>query len=658
MSAIGSLTGGSSGSITGQLDVQWIVEQIIYAKQQPIRDLETYEIYYEEKKKAFQELNTRVSALESALYKMNFNSFETKSAALSRDEYMSASASASASNGDYNIVIKQLAAAQSDSSTGFSSADNQVLSNGVFTIKNADGTEVLGEIDYTGSTLSLNDLKSRINSLNLDISATVINFGTSAIPDYHLQVTSDSTGTENGFTIVETNGGGGTLAGMTTKTAAKDAQIFVNTDPAAHPTDYITRSSNTIKDVINGVTLNLKKAAASVTLSEATQITVSSDNEGLKENIQDFVDAFNNAIEYLNEQFTFDEQKQRSGVLSGESAAVKVKMDLLSIASSRVEGVNSSESYKTLAMMGIELNKEGKLEIDDDKLDDALESHMDAVKRLLKNVGSTTHSDVGYIGSTKDTTAGEYTVHVSTIAEQAKTQGTENIAANLGQDETLTITFAGKSYNVSLTEDMTQSEVVSAINTEMDKQSAAVYAQVSGGKLQLISDDYGSAASVSVVSDIAAAGGGTGIGTTTISDSGQDVGGYFKNSSGTTYTAAGSGRILTGSTGLTKGLSTSISTTSLADPINGDDKGTVYFTRGVGETLRKRMYETSFPYTGLLASNIQSLDDKLDGISTKISDINRNLAIEEDLLITQFSRANEALAQMSYLQSTISNNFS
>ncbi len=62
MADIGALSGGGAGGITGQLDVQWIVEQIIYAKQQPIRDLETYEFFYEAKKEAFQDLNTRVSA--------------------------------------------------------------------------------------------------------------------------------------------------------------------------------------------------------------------------------------------------------------------------------------------------------------------------------------------------------------------------------------------------------------------------------------------------------------------------------------------------------------------------------------------------------------------------------------------------------------------
>jgi len=89
----GLSSGGSSGNIAGQLDVQWIVEQLIYAKQQPIRDLEVFETFYEAKKEAFQELNTRVSSVESALYKMNNSSFDSKSASVSSEDFFTATAS-------------------------------------------------------------------------------------------------------------------------------------------------------------------------------------------------------------------------------------------------------------------------------------------------------------------------------------------------------------------------------------------------------------------------------------------------------------------------------------------------------------------------------------------------------------------------------------
>jgi flagellar capping protein FliD len=100
MSDVGGVSSG--GGITGQLDVRYIVEQMIYAKQQPIRDLEVYESFYEAKKEALQELNTKVSAVESALYNLNSSGFQSKIASVSSSTYLTATATTSASFDEFN----------------------------------------------------------------------------------------------------------------------------------------------------------------------------------------------------------------------------------------------------------------------------------------------------------------------------------------------------------------------------------------------------------------------------------------------------------------------------------------------------------------------------------------------------------------------------
>ena len=648
MSSIGNLGGGSAGSVTGQLDVQWIVEQIIYAKQQPIRDLETYEIFYGAKKEAFQELNTRVSALESSLYTMNTSGFDTKSASLSSEDYFSASASSTATAGDYSIVVDQLAAAQSETSANLNitDPDDQDLTDGKVTIRNYDNTSTLGEVDFTGSTMSLNGLKDAINSLGLDITATVVNFGTADNQDYRIQLTSENTGVENGFVIQES--GGGTLPGFDTKIAAANAQIYVNVDPTTDPNDYITRSTNTIDDVISGVTLNLKDADDTRT----TILTIASDSTNFKENVQDFVTKYNEVMDYLNAQFTYDESKEAAGVLSGEAAALKVKQDLLSYATGRVDGITDRSEYNSFAVIGLEINQSGQLEINDTRLDNAIENDLEGVKRVLRDEGTGSHNEVKFVGSGDATVAGTYDVHVDTAAEQAIAEGLANIAATLGQNETLTINYAGQTETVDLTSGMTNSQVVGAINTKMDDESLSVFARVnSGGNLEIVTDGYGTSETITVSSDVLSGGGGTGIGTADITDTGIDVAGTIGNNA-----ATGNGQVLTGTTGNTKGLMISVTTTSIQGG-GGDDKGTIYFTRGVAEGLRDRMYELSFPYSGLLAKNIESFENKLDNIADKIKDINRHLESEQEILIMQFTKANEALAQMSYLKSTLGGNF-
>ncbi len=613
-----------SGGITGQLDVQWIVEQIIYAKQQPIRDLETYQTFYEAKKTAFQELNTKLSAIETSLYSLNTSGFESKATSVSNDDILTASATSSASEGSFYIVVRQLAMAQSDSSDGFSSADDMVLTDGS-TFSITQGGETV-DINIEGDTRSLNGLKNAINSSGLDVTATVIYDGT----NYKLQVTSDETGTENAFTINDSGVG----LNMTNKIAAQDALLNVNTTDAS---DAITRSSNVIDDIIQGVTLNLKKADT----GEQILLKIESDSSGLKERIQNFIESFNEATNFLNEQFAYNEQEGKAGVLSGEAVARKAQMDLLQIVSSRIEGIDDSSGYKTLANIGITINENGNLEIDDSKLDDALTNNLTDVKRLFANVGTATSSDISYIGKSDGTVAGRYEVVITAVAEKASVQGDNEITSTLTSDETLTINYNGTDYTVDLTTGMDIDAIVNAINNEMENQGVPVYATKNGNYLVIGTSEYGSSQSISVVST----GAETGF-ATTHSDTGVDTAGTIGG-----YAATGEGRTLTATEGDANGLMVFVSATTTGN------KGEIYLTFGVGEKLRQQMYELTYPYTGLIAKNIEALDDQLTNIQDKINSINRQLEKEAEILVQQFTKANEALVQLQYLQSTLSNNF-
>ncbi len=634
MSEIGGLSGGSSGGIAGQLDVQWIVEQMVYAKKQPIRDLEVYENFYEAKKSALQELNTKVAAVESALYNINSTGFESKSVTLSSEDNFAATAASTAAEGTYSIIVDQLATAQSYSSGAVADADvTTVLANGdeFELFSDVAQTESLGKITASGN-LTLNDLASEINTLGLDVSASVVQYGTG---DYRLQITSDETGTDNDFYI---NSEGPV---MTEMVEALDAQLYVNTDPGVG--DYISRSSNTITDVIDGVTINLKEKAEVVDIDHAVTLSVASDSADLKDRIQTFVTSFNDAMSYLNEQFTYDEENERAGVLSGETAARSVKADLLSMATARMEG--APDSYNSFSVIGLEINRDGELEINDDKLDEAITDHLDSVQRVFKDEGSANHSEISYIGYGDNTQVGTYTVNITQVAEQALAEG-QAAMDTLTADETVTIFHNDNEYTVNLTSGLDADGIVDAINAELDANDASITAQQSGtGVLQLISNDYGTSQTIKLKSDSTGAG-TTHIDTTTYdaatTDSGVDVAGTIGG-----LAASGSGTLLTGTTGDAEGLMISASSTTTGS------KGSVSFTKGVGEALRKQMYELSFPYSGTIAQSIDSFDDKLENIHDQISDINRHLATQQEMWITEFTKANEALANLEYLKSTL-----
>ncbi len=618
--SIGAMSGAGSGSITGQLDVQWIVEQMIYAKKQPIREMEVEQFWYKAKIKAFQDLNTKVSSLESSLYGVNRTGFGSMAVKSDDESLLTASSGSTASEGNYYVIVRQLAKAQSSMSDGFASADSN-LSAGTFTIAPADGSD---NLSFNTSGKTLTELKDEINAGADDYTAVVIYNGT----DYHLQVTSDETGVDNGFTITDTGVG----TNMSTKITAQDSLINVNTELEE---DAISRSSNSISDVIEGVTLNLKDSD----VTKSIKVTVSSDSTALREKIDSFAEAFNDLADYLNTQFQYDSENERAGVLSGESTALKVQKELYSIASTRVGGVDDSESYKSFAVIGIELDQSGKISINEAKLDDALTNHLDAVKRIFKDVGSTTYSEISYIGKSDGTTPGQYELNVSQVAEKALITADTDITtvSPFTGTETLTISYGGTDYTVSLdgsSTSMSLNDVVNAINNELS--ATALSATSSGDRLVIETNAYGSAESLTVSST------GTGIFASSKSDTGQDVAGSFTDSEGNVDSVTGSGRTLTSSDGLM--ISVSSTTTG--------DKGDIYLTTGVAESLRNAMSELSFPFTGVLSKTIETYDAQLESIDKKISDINRNLAQEEDILIAQFSQANAALAQLEFLKQT------
>ncbi len=160
---------------------------------------------------------------------------------------------------------------------------------------------------------------------------------------------------------------------------------------------------------------------------------------------------------------------------------------------------------------------------------------------------TTTDSDVTYISSTSQTTGGSYAVAITTAAERANVQNGTAQTGNLAANETLTINGVAVTLNAGLS----QAQVISRIN-EFTGQTGVV-AEDNGGNTRLYTQQFGSAASISVQSDVAAAATSSGFGTTAVTDSGVNVAGTIGGAA-----ATGVGNVLTSSTGPATGLKVQI----------------------------------------------------------------------------------------------------
>ncbi|MBW1670921.1 MAG: flagellar filament capping protein FliD, partial [Deltaproteobacteria bacterium] len=177
----------------------------------------------------------------------------------------------------------------------------------------------------------------------------------------------------------------------------------------------ISRDTNIIDDVIQGVTITLESAPA--TDNEAV-LTVNRDTSAIFSKINSFVSVYNEALDLFEAYQNYDSANEVAGVLLGDATTNSIRNSLENLITNTVPGV---ESLSRLANLGIALNTEGRLEVDSSTLNSALDNHFDDVLQFFTQ--STEGSEgfavrmVDTLGATLNSTAG-------TLA--ARTDGIQN----------------------------------------------------------------------------------------------------------------------------------------------------------------------------------------------------------------------------------------
>ncbi len=193
--------------------------------------------------------------------------------------------------------------------------------------------------------------------------------------------------------------------------------------------------------------------------------------------------------------------------------------------------------------------------------------------------GNTTDPNVSFVSGTDKTVAGTYAINITTQAEQAVVTAATAQTSTLAQDETVTI----NGVNIVLTTGMNQTQVRDQINQFTSQTGVVASIDGTTGKLTLTSERYGSAASVTAVSNVAAAVDSSGIGTTVITDSGVDIAGTIGG-----LTATGKGTVLTGDAGtVVEGLAISTTGTGALGSVTVT-QGSLQFQVGAnaGQTVK------------------------------------------------------------------------
>ncbi len=345
------------------LDINGIVSQLMELERRPLLALENKQIRLQTQITAYGQLKGALSSFQGAVQKLsdpeNFGRYKAIS---SDSELLRVSASQEAVSGTYSIQVNRLAQNHKLGSAEFSGT-------AIFGGNPGDSmTLQLGSSSMTldlstGSTLD--EIRAAImeDENNPGISATVIH-GNGG--QQKLVLTSSETGEEGAITLAyEGSLDSATFGFQTLNEGGEDLSLL---DAEVVVDSYaITRVGNSIDDIIQGVTLDLKQAQP----GQRIEVSVERDLDTTVGAVKGFVDAYN--------QLRSDIGALRNGELNGEGMLLLVENRLLGVMNeSRVTG-----TFRYLSDVGISVQKDGRLTLDTDRLEEALVEDSEAVTALF-----------------------------------------------------------------------------------------------------------------------------------------------------------------------------------------------------------------------------------------------------------------------------------
>ncbi len=367
--------GLSSTGIGSQLPVEEIVSKLVALEKQPLASLTKVASSMQTQLSVFSQVKSLMSTLSDSAAKLAKSSaWDGMLATSSNSAAVSVNVSGTTSATSFGINVEQLARGQSVASSVLGAAGTLVGAGtmsielgtwsgtgAAFTSGGAAAKEVVIDADD-----SLSDIASKINGANAGVTATVLRDASGE----RLLMRSSTTGEESGFRIQVAGDplGLGRLAfdpatapavGM----AANTAQYGQNAKATINGIE-VQSKTNTFTDTIPGLSFT-----ASQVTTAPVEVSVAADTEGMKKNIQDFVNAYNALNDLLSKSTAYDAESKTAGALQGDSTSVGLQNAMRSLIASTAEGAGA---FTRLADIGIDIKKGGKLEVSATKLDEAL----------------------------------------------------------------------------------------------------------------------------------------------------------------------------------------------------------------------------------------------------------------------------------------------
>ena len=442
-----STSGTTSGTGLGQgIDVQQFVQFAVANQEAAITALQTQQATLSSQTNELSTISSDLANLNTAANALSdpLGALAALDATSSNSAVVGATASSTAVAGSHTVTVNSLATTSSYYTNELASSGT-TISNGSFQIQVGSNAPVTVTVDSSNDTLS--GLAASINSQNAGVTASVIQDANG----YRLALVSDGSGAPGDITV------SGNTSGLTFTKAVTGTNASLTVDGVP-----ISSASNTVSNVINGVTLNLGSASPDTPIT----INVSPDATQATTAINNFVTAYNTVVNDFNSQFNVASDGSGGGPLEADNSVSQAQSLLLGAAAYSITGNNG---IVNLASIGVNLNDDGTLSVDSGTLSSALASNFSSVQNLLQNA---TNGFAQNLSSVIDTlnapSTGILTVDSQGISSTSQdlTQQIDDLQAALTvQEQNLTTVYAN--VNTTLQE-------LPLLESETSQQLAAI----------------------------------------------------------------------------------------------------------------------------------------------------------------------------------------
>lgn len=318
-----------------------------------------------DQKTAWNDVRTRLNSLLSKVEELQkAETFATKKVTNSDESIASITTTADAAENDFSLKITQLATTTKLIGNKLSDSSKTALGiSGSFSLTNSQDKAFTFTVESTDTLKSLTD-KINVETKNSAISASII--------DNRLVLTSSTTG-EHAITVAGESADALGISSTKKASYSLGQQAEFELDGLALKSD-----SNSVSNVVEGVTFTLKKAS-----TDSTTIKVTTDTDKTVQAVKDLVSQYNSTMSFISDNLSVGDPSKESnttGKLQGDSTLRSLQERLSSLfTSSAVTGTSLKANDVGISL----IDRDGTLGLDEDKLKKALSEDGNAVKNFF-----------------------------------------------------------------------------------------------------------------------------------------------------------------------------------------------------------------------------------------------------------------------------------